>query len=179
MPAALPPYTFIPGHWPHPCCTPDGHSYGVQPPNAAPLEEASWKTCDAYRRGIQLFNAGYYWESHELWEDVWKALGRQGDMAELLKGLIKLAAVGIKIRQGRVKAAQSLLNRSAAHLESVATSYPRDVVAGLDLSALISWAAHFHTNIPGLRADPTLPVELVLPHLPGPASAIDPPIPEA
>ena len=173
MSIPLPPYTFIPGHWPHPCCTPGGHSYGLEPVPAAPLALETWTECGAYLHGIVLFNAGYYWEAHELWEEVWKALGRRGIMAELLKGLIKLGAVGIKIRQGRPKAAQSLLRRSREHFESVALNHS-DEVAGLNLTQLIAWATLFSETVPALQADPTLPVEVILPPLPGAASTIDP-----
>ncbi len=169
----FPPYTFIPGHWPHPCCTPDGHSYGVDPLPAAPLTLEQWQSSEAYTRGIELFNAGYYWEAHELWEEVWKVMERQGALAELLKGLIKLAAVGIKIRQGRPNAARSLLARATKHFESVAGQCSVNPTAGLDLASLVTRSNHFIESIAELRADPTLAVEVVLPTLPGPASAID------
>ena len=178
MASSLPPYTFIPGHWPHPCCTPEGHSYGVESPEAQPLISETWQSCTSYTRGLVLFNAGYYWEAHELWEDVWKALNRRGPMAELLKGLIKLAAVGIKIRQGRPNAACSLLRRACSHFESVMQHYS-DPVAGLSLGPLLAWAVEFNESIADINADPTLPVEVVFPELPGPASAIDHHGPEA
>ena len=34
----------------------------------------------------QLFNAGYYWEAHEVWEGLWHAYGRRGATADVLKG---------------------------------------------------------------------------------------------
>lgn len=46
-----------------------------------------------------MFNHGYYWEAHEAWEAVWHAAGRKGLVADYLKGLIKLAAAGVKIRE--------------------------------------------------------------------------------
>ena len=52
-----------------------------------------------FRRGVELFNAGYYWEAHEAWEALWHAAGRRGPTADLLKGLIKLAAAGVKVRE--------------------------------------------------------------------------------
>lgn len=62
--------------------------------------ETTWRQCDEYLWGIDLFNSGYYWEAHESWEQVWHACGRQGEMADFLKGLIKLAAAGVKAREG-------------------------------------------------------------------------------
>ncbi len=50
---------------------------------------------------MELFDAGYYWEAHEAWESLWHAEGRRGATADLLKGLIKLAAAGVKVREGQ------------------------------------------------------------------------------
>ncbi len=50
---------------------------------------------------MDLFNHGYYWEAHEVWEGLWNAAGRSGITADFVKGLIKLAAAGVKVRQGQ------------------------------------------------------------------------------
>jgi len=55
-----------------------------------------------HRHAIDLFNHGYYWEAHEAWEGLWLAVGKSGPVADLLKGLIKLAAAGVKAREGNV-----------------------------------------------------------------------------
>ncbi|MCP4174367.1 MAG: DUF309 domain-containing protein [Fuerstiella sp.] len=49
--------------------------------------------------GMFLFNLGSYWEAHEAWEHLWMALGRSGSEADIVKGLIKLAACGVKCLQ--------------------------------------------------------------------------------
>lgn len=51
------------------------------------------------RFAVDLFNHGYYWEAHEVWESEWNRAGRQGLWATCLKGLIKLAAAGVKFRE--------------------------------------------------------------------------------
>lgn len=98
---ALPPYSYVTGLAPHPTSDPAGHSYGRHEPTAAPLDEATWRTNPAYLYGLDLFNHGYYWEAHEAWESLWHASGRSGPTADFLKGLIKLAAAGVKAREGR------------------------------------------------------------------------------
>ncbi len=99
----LPPYAYVPGGpWPHPTRSPDGHSWGQQHPVVDPISGDQWQTSPTYLRGIALFNAGFYWEAHESWESLWHAHGRRGPTAELLQGLIKLAAAGVKVREGRV-----------------------------------------------------------------------------
>lgn len=43
------------------------------------------------RRGIDLFNAGRYWEAHEAWEEAWTP-DRHGPDRGFYKGLIQIAA---------------------------------------------------------------------------------------
>jgi Domain of unknown function (DUF309) len=43
------------------------------------------------RRGIELFNQGLYWESHEAWEEAWMP-DRKGPDGGFYKGLIQVAA---------------------------------------------------------------------------------------
>lgn len=99
--AAFPPYTFIPGRTPHPISDPAGHLFGQPLQLPEPLDPVRWQENRAYLYGVDLFNYGYYWEAHEVWEGLWRAAGRTGLLAEFLKGLIKLAAAGVKVRQGQ------------------------------------------------------------------------------
>ncbi len=66
------------------------HSYALSPTNYASHKD--------YLYAFDLFNAGYYWESHVWWEELWHLAGRKGDVADLLKALIKLAAAGVKLK---------------------------------------------------------------------------------
>ena len=106
----LPPYSYVPGRFPHPLSDPAGHSFQTHktPPEthhpdlSPPLSLISdWKSAPDYLFGIDLFNYGFYWESHETWERLWIAFGRSGRDADFVKGLIKLAAAGVKAREGR------------------------------------------------------------------------------
>ncbi len=114
----LPPYSYVPGHGlPHPVNDPAGHLYGVQhEPPITPAELAILPTEPATRRralaallaansrwlfALDLFNAGFYWEAHEVWESFWNALGRTTPEALFIQGLIHLAAAAVKIREGK------------------------------------------------------------------------------
>ncbi len=44
----------------------------------------------ALERGRALYNAGQYYEAHEVWEAAW--LGERGEVRVLLQGLIQVAA---------------------------------------------------------------------------------------
>jgi hypothetical protein len=109
----LPPYTFVPGQQPHPVSDPAGHSFGVTHAPPAPLVPERWRECHDYLRGLDLFNNGYYWEAHEAWEGLWHAAGRKGAVADFLKGLIKLAAAGVKQLEGKPKGVKSHARRAA------------------------------------------------------------------
>jgi uncharacterized protein len=95
----FPAYSYVPGRFPHPLSDPRGHSFGVKPERPDPPDPDQWPSCRPYLYGTDLFNHGYYWEAHETWEGLWHACGRSGQTGRFLKGLIKLAAAGVKVRQ--------------------------------------------------------------------------------
>lgn len=96
----MPAYSYVPSKFPHPIRDPQGHCFGEAAEELAKLEPEQWRECRPYLRGIDLFNHGFYWEAHESWEAVWNAAGRQGTVADFIKGLIKLAAACVKAREG-------------------------------------------------------------------------------
>lgn len=49
------------------------------------------------RYSLDLYNHGYFWESHVYFEALWNAHSREGSVADFLKALIKLGAAGVKI----------------------------------------------------------------------------------
>ncbi len=116
---ALPPYAFVPGRSPHPISDPAGHSFGkpVGPVECPPPSE--WRKSPEFCYGVDLFNHGYYWEAHESWEAVWRGCERQSPAADFLKGLIKLAAAGVKVREGRPEGVRRHAARAAELFASV------------------------------------------------------------
>ena len=72
-----------------------------------------------YLRGVALFNAGYYWEAHEVWEGLWHVYGRRGVLADVVKALIKLAAAGVKVREGQEHGVRIHAGRAAELFASV------------------------------------------------------------
>jgi len=79
----------------------------------APPNPARWRECPEYLFGLDLFNHGYYWEAHEVWEGLWHACGRAGTTAAFLKGLIKLAAAGVKVKEGVARGVLDHARRAA------------------------------------------------------------------
>ncbi len=129
----LPPSAYVPGRPPHPNQTPE------LPP---PFDPARWEDSRAYLRGIDLFNHGYYWEAHEAWEGLWHAVGRRGTTADFLKGLIHLAAAGVKVREGRPDGVLSHARRAAALFgQTAAAAGGEDTrYLGLDLRDLLAFS---------------------------------------
>ena len=108
---SFPPYAYLPGRQPHPVRDLAGHSYHSEPMTVA--VEAPLGS-EAFRWGIDLFNHGYYWEAHEAWEPLWQAANPSAPCRSLFKGLILLAAAGVKIREGKQAAVARHAGRAAA-----------------------------------------------------------------
>ena len=160
----LPPYAYVPGHWPHPTRDPQGHSAGAQASSApSNLDLLEWEACENYQRGITLFNHGYYWEAHEAWEDIWRLNKKHATQAQFLQGLIKVAAAGIKIRQGHAKAARSLLTQSAKHFQKVMEKHLEKLAGGIHMKVLERWCRDFRDEVSDIKADPSLNVEIIFP----------------
>jgi hypothetical protein len=171
----FPPYSYVPGYFPHPNSHPAGHSYRAAQEEFEPLDPDTWSQNHWYLVGIDLFNHGYYWEAHEVWEGLWKAIGRTGTTATFLKGLIKLAAAGVKRCERRARST-SHPRRAREHFMEVQARLPggRTTFAGLSLDELISFAriAEGLTLVP--LDLPAEAVELVYPFALRPQTSSEP-----
>jgi len=163
---SLPPYSYVPGlPAPHPIRDPRGHSFGRQEPTPRPLDESSYRGNPTYLYAIDLFNHGFYWEAHEAWEALWHAAGRSGGAADFLKGLIKLAAAGVKAREGRAAGVRQHAGRAAELFRDVPLA---DGLFGLTLSELIAVAGDIASRAEALAgsggpdAGRMLPIRLEL-----------------
>ena len=101
---------------------PQGHSFGHARSKVASIDLAKTADSAPFRRGVALFNAGYYWEAHDAWESLWHAHGRRGVVADVIKALIKLAAAGVKAREGQDHGVRIHASRAAELLESALMS---------------------------------------------------------
>jgi len=75
-----------------------------------------------YLRGIELFNAGRFFESHEALEEIW--LGSEGAERELLHALIQSAAALHHFQRGNLKGASSVFRRARSKLATL----PRNIL---------------------------------------------------
>lgn len=136
---AFPAYAFVPGRHPHPVTDPHGHSFGKADPQGQTLNPSNPGASREFLFAVDLFNAGYYWEAHETWEGLWVAAGRTGVVADFLKGLIKLAAAGVKAREGQANGVQRHATRAAELLRQVVTARTdgQTTFAGVNIEELL------------------------------------------
>lgn len=128
-----PAYTYVPGRQPHPIRDPGGHMHGAEIAAPPPPDPTAPRESHAYLRAIDLFNHGYYWEAHEEWEGLWHACGRRGELADFLKSLIKLAAAGVKAREGNIAGVRRHAARAAELLTATLDRSTSPDVYCLDL----------------------------------------------
>ncbi|MEZ6057994.1 MAG: DUF309 domain-containing protein [Planctomycetaceae bacterium] len=173
-----PRYTYVPGRTPHPMSHPDGHRMVGDEAQSERLSKASGLpemcTPAAFRnpgiRGQAYYNAGYYWEAHEVWEGAWFDCGRTGELADYWKALIKLAAAGVKAYEQNSQGVIRHLSRAIELLTPLvaSTNLGRPLPAmAHDLptspSAALALARQLLTLPPNLPPNSTPPV----PHLMG------------
>ena len=83
----------------------------------------------AYRRGLELFNKGEFFDAHEVLEDVWRAA--PAAEKKFLQGLIQVAVGLHHYSRGNRVGARSLLARAHRNL----SGYPAGH-GGIDLAGL-------------------------------------------
>ncbi len=131
----FPAYVFVPGENAHPKKA-GGHMEGLGDPVSAPINPQGPEESHDLRFGLDLYNFGYYWESHVFFEALWNAHQREGSVADLLKAFIKLGAAGVKDLIHQPKLAIEHRQRARELLESVKKS-EGDKFLGFDLQELI------------------------------------------
>lgn len=110
----FPAYAYQPGLTPHPRRDPAGHSHGHPEPAIAPFRPEAWDHAGTYLYGVDLYNHGYFWESHEIFEGLWNAFGHETTAGRLFKGLVQLAAANLKRAEGFETASRALGERGLA-----------------------------------------------------------------
>ena len=136
-PAELPSYTFIPGtETPHPYRHPEGHSHKRKSTASRPLTETGWADNRSYLLAIDLFNMGYYWEAHDEWDRLWRVSGPESLVGRFLKGLVKLGAAGLKVRENRIHGVRRHAASSGEVFADVAAETESERFCGLKLTML-------------------------------------------
>lgn len=103
-----------------------------------------------YRRGLELFNRGEFFDAHEVLEDVWRAA--PAVEKKFLQGLIQVAVGLHHHSRGNVIGARSLLARAHRNL----SGYPARH-GGIDLAALRIQVENWVGALDGKGIVPALP----------------------
>ncbi len=139
----FPAYAFLPGRDPHPTRDPRGHSFGREHAQSGYLAPERWSENEDYLFGIDLYNHGYLWEAHEVWEGLWHAAKHDPLQADFLQGLIQCAAASLKIPMGQPRGLAALMRLSTEKLERVGKARA-GLFMGLELGELVrelrAWA---------------------------------------
>ena len=128
----FPPYAFIPGLHPHPQRDPQGHSFGQPEEKLAYLEPARWQENGHYLFGVDLYNHGFWWESHEKWEAVWHTTDKSAIYGQYLQGLIQISAAFIKWHLHQHEGLKKLYEIGIERLEFVQKKSPTFMGLNLD-----------------------------------------------
>ncbi len=84
-----------------------------------------------YLQGIEYFNACDFFESHEVWEELWA--NYQGSSRKFYQGLIQVAVALHHFGNGNIRGAKKLYHSSRAYLEPY-----RPLHMGLDLERFLA-----------------------------------------
>jgi predicted metal-dependent hydrolase len=70
---------------------------------------------DGFQEGVRLFNAGYHWEAHEVWEDVWRE--HEGDAKMFVQAFVQSAAGYSFVKQNKPGSAKYLFEKAIEKLQ--------------------------------------------------------------
>jgi hypothetical protein len=127
----FPTYRFIPGENPHPTENPLGHSYGKKESDVKIFVPDNWSNNEQYLFGIDLYNYGYWWESHEAWESLWQVAPRDHVSRDFLQGLIKVSGAFLKWHSKNKNGLEYLYTGAMKQLLKVGEEHP--VYMGLNI----------------------------------------------
>lgn len=139
----LPSYAYVPGVTPrHPEDWFDAIKASVTEdvPVARLHETAAWEAGRVY------FDAGYFWECHEVLEAVWMRTPEGSQERDMTQALIQLANARLKITMQRPRAAWRLCNMVAGHLARCRGAAP---ILGLRVSEVEHWVVETRRSLEG------------------------------
>ncbi len=110
----------------------------------------------SYLRGVELFNRGEFWESHEAWEDIWRE--DNSDERIFFQGLIQIAAAFHHLGNRNLRGMRTLLREGSVKLEPFRPFYE-----GIDLDRLLSHIGEWRQALD--REPERVPVGIAIPRI--------------
>lgn len=93
-----------------------------------------------YLAGLRLYHLGRHWDSHEVWEEIWRE--SEGPARHFFQGLIQMDAAILHTRRGHWSGVANLLARSLSHLAQCP-----DQLLGMDVARLRDQLRAYRTEI--------------------------------
>jgi hypothetical protein len=130
----------------------------------ARVTDENWTGNIAYLAGLELYQAGYFWEAHEVLEPFWMSCAPNSRERHLVAGLIQLANTCLKLRMCRPRAASRLSEMVIDHLAE-ASSGGGPILMGLDCKGLLEETRAWRSRMPA-AVTARLPAGQLLAHRP-------------
>jgi predicted metal-dependent hydrolase len=131
---ALPAQAYVPGRSPRPPAIEPAHGL-MAALHAGAADAGTWQRHPAFLWGLDLYNHGFPWEAHEVWEALWQQAPRGAAARVMLQALIQCAAAVVHARAGRVTGRSRLAARALARLDQVQAAVGWCCL-GIDVGAL-------------------------------------------
>lgn len=106
-----------------------------------------------WQYGLHLFNNGYFWEAHEVWEAVWMLAPQNSRERVLLQGVIHLANAALKRKMDRPTATVRLIDLANGCFREAFPAEGQRQLMGLTQTELALCSAQCH---PECSRSPTL-----------------------
>jgi predicted metal-dependent hydrolase len=100
---------------------------------------------ELWAEGIELFNAGRFFDCHEVWEEVWKRAS--GAEKLFYQGMIQAAVAILHAQRGNQRGARSTWDKARAKLESLPAEH-RDIALGEFCDAVAAFVADARVGHP-------------------------------
>ncbi len=105
---------------------------------------------NAYYLGyFECFNRGYFFEAHDVLEELWLAQGKTGPNYAFYKGLIQFAGAFVHLQKGRLGPAGALFKLTRANLLQYPSPHER-----LDLDLLLGLIGEWLGHLDGAAINP-------------------------
>ncbi len=129
----MPPHAHVPGQNDRPA---EGFFDFVEAHAADTTTEATYQHNIAWTYAIDLFNRGFYWETHEVLETLWMRAPQNSRERMLLQGVIHLANAALKLNMQRSVAADRLADKAIECFQEAFPAGGKETLMGLNAEEL-------------------------------------------